>query len=44
MALETGELVPDFTLPDQDRNSCRFSQFRGQNVLLVFYTHDFSPV
>ncbi|NCO66358.1 MAG: hypothetical protein COW32_09665 [Candidatus Aquicultor secundus] len=44
MALEIGELAPDFTLPDQDRNSCHFSDLRGRNILLAFYTHDFSPV
>lgn len=44
MALEVGELAPDFTLPDQNNNDFRFADLRGQNVLLVFYLHDFSPV
>jgi peroxiredoxin Q/BCP len=44
MALEIGELAPDFTLPDQDGNDFRFSELRGRDVLLIFYLHDFSPV
>jgi len=44
MALEVGELAPDFTLPDQDGKDFNFSGLRGTNVLLIFYVHDFSPV
>jgi peroxiredoxin Q/BCP len=34
--LETGELAPDFELPDQDGNRVRLSDFRGQTVVLYF--------
>ncbi|MBE0446970.1 MAG: redoxin domain-containing protein [Actinobacteria bacterium] len=44
MALEFGELAPDFVLPDQNGNDFLFSELRGRSVLLVFYVHDFSPV
>lgn len=44
MALEVGELAPDFTLPDQNDNDFNFSNLRGTNVLLIFYVHDFSPI
>jgi peroxiredoxin Q/BCP len=44
MTLEVGELAPDFTLPDQNGAEFHFADLRGTNVLMLFYTHDFSPV
>lgn len=44
MALAVGELAPDFTLKDQDQKDVRLSDFRGQNVVLLFYPLDWSPV
>ena len=42
--IEPGSPAPDFTLPDQDGNSVSLADFRGRNVVLVFYPSDFSPV
>ena len=42
--VEIGQTAPDFTLPDQDGNERKLSEFRGKNVLLAFYPFDFSPV
>jgi cytochrome oxidase Cu insertion factor (SCO1/SenC/PrrC family) len=33
----TGEVVPDFTLADQNGKPVRLSAARGQKVVLVFY-------
>src|SRR5215813_4793782 len=45
MAVQTGTQAPEFTLPDQNKQSVALSSFRGQkNVLLVFYPFAFSPV
>ena len=41
---EIGQEAPDFTLPDQDGNERRLSDFRGKNVIIAFYPFDFSPV
>ncbi len=41
---EINEQAPDFTLPDQDGNERKLSEFRGKNVLIAFYPFDFSPV
>ena len=41
--LQIGELAPDFELPDETGTTVKLSQFRGQNVVLVFYPLDFSP-
>lgn len=32
--------APDFTLPDQDGNDVRLSDFRGRKVVLYFYPKD----
>jgi len=37
--IESGELAPDFTLPDQEGEAVSLSTFRGQRVLLYFYPH-----
>jgi peroxiredoxin Q/BCP len=38
-----GELVPDFTLQDQDGKSHTLSQYRGKKVVLYFYPKDMTP-
>jgi len=36
--LKVGDTAPDFTLPDQNLNQVKLSDFRGkQNVVLAFY-------
>ena len=32
-----GEMAPDFRLQDQDGKVHQLSQYRGKNVVLVFY-------
>ena len=41
--LPVGAEAPDFELPDQDGNAVRLSDFRGKNVVLVFYPGDDTP-
>ena len=41
--LKVGELVPDFTLQDQDGKSHTLSQYRGKKVVLYFYPKDMTP-
>lgn len=41
--LSPGTVAPDFTLRDQDGNAVALSNFRGQNVVLVFYPADETP-
>ena len=41
--LEIGTMAPDFTLPDQDGNPVRLSDFRGKRVVLYFYPRDNTP-
>jgi hypothetical protein len=40
--LRVGDLAPDFTLPDQNRQNVTLSQFRGQTVQVAFYVWAFS--
>lgn len=42
--LKIGDLAPDFELNDETGKPTRLSTFRGQNVVLVFYPLDFSPI
>ena len=43
--LSPGERAPDFDLPaGPDGQKISLRQFRGKNVILVFYPADFSPV
>jgi mycoredoxin-dependent peroxiredoxin len=45
MAVEIGDLAPDFELPDQHGSPVKLSSFRGaKNVVLVFYPVAFSPI
>jgi peroxiredoxin Q/BCP len=42
--LPTGSQAPDFTLPKQDGGTASLSKLRGENVVLVFYPGDGTPV
>jgi peroxiredoxin (alkyl hydroperoxide reductase subunit C) len=45
MALQVGDVAPDFELPASGNRIVKLSDFRGQkNVLLAFYPFAFSPV
>jgi peroxiredoxin len=45
MAVEVGDLAPDFTLKDQNNQEVTLSQFKGdKSVLLVFYPLAFSGI
>jgi peroxiredoxin Q/BCP len=42
--LTTGELAPDFELPDQDGRKCRLADLLGgKPLILYFYPADFTP-
>jgi peroxiredoxin len=42
--LHAGQTAPDFSLYDSDKNLVSLSQFRGNNVLLLFFPFAFSSV
>ena len=42
--VDVGDLAPDFVLKDQDRQEVRLSDFRGKNVVLLFYPFSFSGI
>jgi len=44
MAIAVGQPAPEFALKDQSQKEVRLSDFRGKNVVLIFYPLDFSPV
>ena len=44
MALAVGQPAPEFTLKSQDQKDVRLSDYRGKNVVIVFYPLDWSPV
>jgi thioredoxin-dependent peroxiredoxin len=35
--LKSGDIAPAFTLPDQNGNKVKLSDFRGSKLLLYFY-------
>jgi len=41
--LEPGDKAPAFTLPDQDGNKVKLSDFKGQTVVLYFYPRADTP-
>lgn len=43
-ALSVGTKAPNFTLPTTSDQKVSLSEFRGRNVILVFYPADWSPV
>ena len=42
-ALEVGQKAPDFELTSTQGNKLKLSSLKGKNVLINFYTLDFSP-
>ena len=45
MALQPGDMAPDFTLPSTVGDKLTLSDYRGKkSVILLFYPLDFSPV
>lgn len=42
--LKVGDPAPEFELNDETGKPVKLSDFRGQNVVLVFYPLDFSPI
>jgi peroxiredoxin len=42
--LQAGSMAPAFTLPSTPDTQVSLAEFRGQNVVLVFYPFDWSPV
>jgi peroxiredoxin len=43
-ALKPGTKAPDFSLPSTPDQQVSLSEFKGRNVILVFYPADWSPV
>ena len=43
MALQSGDVAPDFCLPDQDGKPVKLSDLRGQRVVIYFYPKDDTP-
>lgn len=43
MNLKVGDIAPPFTLPDDQGNLIRLSDFLGQQVVLYFYPRDHTP-
>jgi mycoredoxin-dependent peroxiredoxin len=44
MAIALGQAAPEFTLKDQNQKEVKLSDYRGKNVVLIFYPLDWSPV
>jgi len=44
MALAVGQPAPEFALQDQSQKEIKLADFRGKNVVLIFYPLDWSPV
>jgi peroxiredoxin len=44
MAIAVGQPAPEFTLKDQNQKEIKLSDYRGRNVVMVFYPLDWSPV
>jgi peroxiredoxin Q/BCP len=43
MALQVGDVAPEFSLPDQNGDSVSLASFRGQRVVIYFYPKDDTP-
>lgn len=44
MAIETGQTAPAFTLHASDKNKVSLADYKGKNVLLVFFPQSFTGV
>ena len=44
MAIAVGQPAPEFSLKDQSQKDIKLSDYRGKNVVMVFYPLDWSPV
>ena len=44
MAIEIGHAAPEFSLFDTDKNKVNLSDFKGKNVLLLFFPQAFTGV
>jgi mycoredoxin-dependent peroxiredoxin len=44
MSLSVGDVAPEFSLPDQDKQVVSLADLRGKPVLLVFYPFAFSGI
>ncbi len=41
--MQTGDMAPDFSLPDKNGNTVTLSEFRGRKVVVYFYPKDNTP-
>ena len=44
MAVAVGQPAPEFALKDQSQKDVKLSDYRGKNVVMIFYPLDWSPV
>ena len=44
MAITIGQVAPDFTLFDSEKNPVTLSGLKGKNVLLLFFPQAFTSV
>jgi len=44
MKLAVGQIAPDFTLAATGNRSVTLSQYRGKNVVLVFFPQAWTPI
>lgn len=44
MAIEVGQTAPEFTLHDSDKNKISLADYRGKNVVLIFFPQSFTGV
>ena len=44
MPVEIGDIAPDFTLKNQDSENKSLSDFKGENIVLLFFPFAFSSV
>ncbi len=44
MSIQIGQLAPDFSLHDSDKNKIKLSDLRGENVLILFFPQAFTGV
>ena len=43
MAIAVGQGAPEFTLKDQSQKDVKLADYRGKNVVIIFYPLDWSP-